>query len=75
MSNDTESKMKDSLRLLIVEDSENDALLLTAELELAGFDVVSRRVATRETLHQALIEQAWDVIVSDHSMPHFMGTD
>ena len=63
------------LRVLMIEDSENDALLLTKELERAGFDVASERFETREPLKQALVQQSWDLIVSDYTMPHFRGTD
>lgn len=63
------------LRVLMIEDSENDALLLTRALDRAGFDVASDRIETREPLNQALVQQSWDLIVSDYTMPHLRGTD
>ena len=62
------------LRLLIVEDSEDDTLLLVRELRRAGDDVTFQRVDTAEAMTAALARQAWDLIVADYSMPHFSGT-
>ena len=61
------------LRVLLVEDREDDALLVLAELKRGGFDVTHRRVETAETMREALTETGWDVIVSDYSMPVFTG--
>ena len=66
--------MDRSLRLLIVEDSEDDTLLLVRELERGGYKVTFERVETPETLHAALDRQPWDIVISDYSMPHFSGT-
>jgi len=63
------------LRLLIIEDSEDDALLLLRELQLGGYDVSYERVDSPAALSAALDRQEWDLVVSDHSMPHFSGTD
>jgi CheY-like chemotaxis protein len=63
------------LRVLLIEDSEDDALLLTKELQRAGLDVATERIETREALKHALVQQSWDLIVSDYTMPHFRGTD
>ena len=59
------------LRVLLVEDSEPDALLLTRALERGGFAPSSKRVYTAEALQQALQEQVWDIILCDHAMPYF----
>ena len=45
--------MSTSLRALIVEDSENDALLVLRELRCGGFDVTWERVETAETMRAA----------------------
>jgi signal transduction histidine kinase len=63
--------MGEPLRVLIVEDSEADCALLVRVLENGGYDVTHRRVQTLETTRAALSECAWDVIVSDYSMPQF----
>ena len=59
------------LRVLLVEDSENDALLLLRELRRGGYEPVSRRVETTTGMEAALQEEAWDLVISDHSMPSF----
>jgi PAS domain S-box-containing protein len=59
------------LRVLIVEDSENDALLLLRELERGGYEPISDRVETPEMMLKALAGSEWDVIISDYSMPRF----
>jgi len=58
-----------SLRVLIVEDSEPDALLVERELRRAGFDVVSERVETATAMRAMLEERQWDLVVSDFSLP------
>jgi diguanylate cyclase (GGDEF)-like protein len=63
------------LRVLIVEDSEDDALLLARELTRSGYTLSFARVDTPEGLREALAGQAWDIVISDYSMPHFSGTD
>jgi len=62
------------LRVLFIEDSENDAMLQVGLLKQAGYDVVHERVQSEEGLEEAL-DRTWDVLISDHSMPQFQGTD
>jgi CheY-like chemotaxis protein len=59
------------LRLLIAEDSQRDTELLVAELEQADYDVEYVRVETAEEFAATLEHGPWDLIISDHSMPHF----
>ena len=66
--------MSAPLRLLLVEDSEDDALLVVRELQRGGYQVAYERVATDPALRAALDRQAWDLIIADHSMPGFSGT-
>ncbi len=63
------------LRVLIVEDSEDDALLLVRELGRGGFDPDFIRVETPEDLRAALGNREWDIVISDFLMPHFSGLD
>jgi two-component system, cell cycle sensor histidine kinase and response regulator CckA len=62
-----------ALRLLLVEDSEDDARLLVREIVRAGFEPVVERVDTAEAMRSALGRDEWDLVVSDYSMPHFGG--
>lgn len=63
------------LKVLIIEDSEIDALLLLEQLKAGGYEPASRRVDNAEDLVAALEKQAWDVIFSDHNMPQFNSTE
>lgn len=63
--------MSTPLRVLIVEDSEDDALLIERELKQSGYDLVFEQVDTPEDMKAALTKGIWDVIISDYSMPHF----
>ena len=62
------------LRVLIVKDSEDDALLLVRELERAGYDVEHERVEVGAALEAALDRHSWDLVIGDYSMPGFSGT-
>ncbi|OPY67580.1 MAG: Blue-light-activated protein [Syntrophorhabdaceae bacterium PtaU1.Bin034] len=64
--------MNKQLRLLIVEDSEDDALLVVRELRKAGYSVVYECVDSSESMDAAL-EREWDVIVADYVLPLFSG--
>jgi two-component system, cell cycle sensor histidine kinase and response regulator CckA len=66
--------MQVSIRLLIVEDSEDDPALLLLLLGQAGYEIKSERVESAGALAKALI-QKWDLVISDHSMPHLSGTE
>jgi DNA-binding NtrC family response regulator len=66
--------MNQSLRALLIEDSESDAELLLIALRRSGYQVTHARVQTGPTLRKAL-EQTWDVLLSDYAMPGFDGLD
>jgi diguanylate cyclase (GGDEF)-like protein len=59
------------LRVLVVEDSEDDTQLLLRELRRGGYDPSHIRVETAETMSAELSAHAWDIVFSDFSMPHF----
>jgi two-component system, cell cycle sensor histidine kinase and response regulator CckA len=59
------------LRVLIVEDSEDDAALLLRELKRGFPGVQARRVDTPAAMRSALEEDQWDLVVADFHMPHF----
>src|SRR5688572_23370589 len=64
------------LRLLIVEDSEDDAELLLIELKRNGVTVAqTERVESARQMSAALEASDWDIIISDHNMPGFSAFD
>ncbi|MGD8240595.1 MAG: PAS domain-containing protein, partial [Armatimonadota bacterium] len=63
--------MHEPLRTLIVEDSEDDALLVVRELQRGGHAVAWERVETAEAMRAALQEQNWDIVIADYCLPQF----
>jgi PAS domain S-box-containing protein len=69
-----------TLRVLLVEDSENDAMLLLRELRRGGYQPHSQRVHTPEDMQEALREadakdEPFQVVISDYYMPCFRAPD
>lgn len=64
-----------SIRTLIVEDSEDDSVLIVRELKKGAFEPYSERVCTEAGLLEALDRVQWDIIISDYSMPGFGGPE
>src|SRR5215218_5920636 len=69
-----------SLRVLLVEDSENDAMLLLRELRRGGYQPHAQRVCTPEDMQEALRAaeakgEPFHVVISDYSMPRFSAPD
>jgi two-component system cell cycle sensor histidine kinase/response regulator CckA len=63
------------LRVLIVDDSENDAILLLRALRKAGYEPVFERVSTAPAMKAALAKQPWEIVISDYEMPQFGGLE
>lgn len=63
--------MKKSIRLLIIEDSEDDAELLVRKVEKSGYKITYSRVESEKEMKSALQQEAWDLIISDYSLPNF----
>ena len=63
--------MSEPLSVLMIEDSEDDALLVLRELRRDGFDVIWERVETANALSSALASRSWDLIISDYRLPGF----
>lgn len=59
------------IRMLILEDSEDDLLLLLREVRRGGIDPAYERADSAAGLRRALDAGEWDVIVSDYNMPQF----
>jgi len=60
-----------ALRLLIIEDRDDDAQLLVLALRRAGYQLTWQRVETADAMRAALHRAEWDVIISDYTMPSF----
>lgn len=63
--------MSAPLRVLIIDDSERDALLLVLALRKEGLELYSERVDTAQAMERALMAGPWDVAISDCHMPEF----
>lgn len=57
--------------VLLVEDCEDEAALLVAELASRGLCLEHRRVASAGDMREALLAREWDLVISDHCMPGF----
>ncbi len=65
--------MEESLRVLIIEDSSDDAELVVLQLSRRGLKVQSERVDSPQALTAALARSSWDVIIADYNLPGFDG--
>jgi len=61
--------MTEKLQALLIEDSEDDAMLIVHELEHGGYEVDYERIDRSEEIERALAKGGWDVILCDHAMP------
>jgi two-component system cell cycle sensor histidine kinase/response regulator CckA len=67
--------MSAGLKVLVVEDSENDAELLLHALGRAGYKPSARRIETAAELEATLQQDRWDLIISDYVLPQFSGLE
>ena len=63
------------LRVLLVEDSEDDALLVLRALAQGGYQPTHERVDGAAGMKEALARGVWDVVLSDYAMPGFSGVE
>ena len=63
-----------TLRVLIIEDSNNDYILLLRELNKGDYQIEDCLVDDAIGFEKALL-QSWDIIISDYSLPTFSGYD
>lgn len=63
------------LRVLVIDDSEDDTLLLERELKQGEWEITVFRVDTSEKMQQALSSNTWDVVISDYMIPGFGGME
>ena len=71
MDSKADSELSMLIRVLMIEDSKDDATLIMHELKRHGYEVMSERVDTQKTMEDALGRQEWDVIIADYSIPQF----
>lgn len=62
-----------TLRVLIVEDSEDDAQLMLHELKRGGYAPRHLRIDTEKGMRDAVSGETWDVVLADYSLPQFSG--
>jgi two-component system, cell cycle sensor histidine kinase and response regulator CckA len=63
------------LRVLIIEDSDDDAKMVLRELKRASYEVDFERVASADRLKSLIASRKWDLFICDFSMPKFSGTE
>ncbi|MBI1921970.1 MAG: SpoIIE family protein phosphatase [Geobacter sp.] len=63
--------MSEPLNVLIIDDSERDALLLARSMRKEGLELYSKRVDTAEAMEKEMVARKWDVAISDCHMPDF----
>ena len=67
--------MSTPLRVLFIEDSEDDMHLLVRQLKQGGYAPTFERVETADGLRSALPRGGWDIIIADYTMPRFSGLE
>jgi len=65
--------MAHPLRILILDDSEDDVLLLIREIKKIGKEIFYEHVETESDFSENLKNKEWDLILTDYSMPGFSG--
>ncbi len=63
------------VRIIFIDDSEDDVLLLTLELQRGGLDFVCHHVEALAELERALVSQPWDLVITDHHLVGFSSVD
>ncbi len=67
--------MEQQIKLLIIEDSIDDAILVYKALKREGYMISFQRVDSSESLEKQMTNQRWDLIITDYSMPSFDGIE
>jgi len=63
------------VRILVVEDSADDAELIARTLRRGGCDLIYQRVDTAAAMKAALAQPGWDLVIADYSLPQFSGLE
>jgi signal transduction histidine kinase len=75
MPDEADRSLVQRLRILHIEDSEADSLLVQQRLLREGLDCQLDRVETREQFEQALRHAPFDLILADCKLPRFSGLE
>ena len=65
------SSVSKQFRILLIEDSEDDAVLIERVLKKGGLELTMERVSTADEVNRALEANKWDAILCDYMMPEF----
>ncbi len=65
--------MNNPIRILLIEDSVEDALLIERVLRRGGMDPIISRIDSEVDMREALANQSWDAVISDYVLPRFSG--
>src|SRR5687767_963103 len=60
-----------NLKILLVEDREEDFYLISRTLRRDGIEFEAKRVETLAEFEKAILESDWDLIISDFNLPDF----
>ena len=63
------------VRILFVDDCDDDVFITTYRLKKAGFELEARTVAFEHELREAITSFSPDIVVSDMTLPGFSGLD
>lgn len=66
---------KKKIKILIVEDSEDDAILLIRWIKKDGLDPIYKRIDSLKAMKAALNKEEWNIILSDYSLSKFNALD
>jgi len=65
--------MNKDLKILFIEDSESDAMLIERELTKGGYHIFSMRIDSKPSLLEVINLHPWDIILADYVLPQFSG--
>lgn len=67
--------MEKPLRVLLIDDSADDAKIVVRELKHGGYEPDYDLVDSADTVRAALDNSTWDLVLADYTMPGFSGLD
>ncbi|MDX2302213.1 MAG: response regulator [Microscillaceae bacterium] len=65
--------MDSMIKILLIEDSEDDAMLIQREFIKSQIVQVCTRIETKERLIEMLHRENWDIVISDYTLPQLDG--